>query len=140
MEELARKHWQITFLLSLFSVSLSLPTPSPHPPSCAYVLVCELDENRLLAESVLSLLARLIHDHVTTMEQKNAEVSITQLVTITIATTQALPTDALSALLMHLLQFFVTSLPPSLPSRLPSRLRRQLPSSTSSFQTDSSSS
>ena len=43
---------------------------------CAYVLVCELDENRLLAETVLALLTRLIREHVTSLEQKNAEVHI----------------------------------------------------------------
>ena len=37
--------------------------------------MCELDENRLLAETVLALLTRLIRDHVTCLEQKNAEVS-----------------------------------------------------------------
>jgi AP-5 complex subunit sigma-1 len=41
---------------------------------CAYVLVCELDENRLLAETVLALLTRLIREHVTSLEQKNAEI------------------------------------------------------------------
>ena len=41
---------------------------------CAYVLVCELDENRLLAEMVLATLVRLIQEHVTAMEQKNAEI------------------------------------------------------------------
>ena len=43
-------------------------------PRCAYVMVCELDENRLLAEVVLSLLVRLIREHVTSLEQKNAEI------------------------------------------------------------------
>ena len=38
------------------------------------MLVCELDENRLLAERVLALLMRLIREHVTLMDQKNAEV------------------------------------------------------------------
>ena len=44
--------------------------------SCAYVLVCELDENRLLAESTLALLVRLVLDHVTSHEQKTAEVML----------------------------------------------------------------
>ena len=42
---------------------------------CAFVLVCDSDENRLLAESTLSLLVRLIHEHITSHEQKHAEVS-----------------------------------------------------------------
>ena len=40
-------------------------------------MVCELDENRLLAEIVLAILTRLIRDHVTSLEQKNAEASHT---------------------------------------------------------------
>jgi len=44
--------------------------------SCAFVFVCELDENRLLAESTLSTLIKLIQEHVTSHEQKNAEVSL----------------------------------------------------------------
>lgn len=42
--------------------------------SCAYVLICESDENRLLAESILNTITRLMSDHVTSLEQKNAEV------------------------------------------------------------------
>ena len=53
----------------------SHPLRSLYLCRCAYVLVCELDENRLLAETVLALLTRLIRDHVTCLEQKNAEVS-----------------------------------------------------------------
>ncbi|CAI7993822.1 AP-5 complex subunit sigma-1 [Geodia barretti] len=41
---------------------------------CAYVMICELDENRLLAEIVLAVITRLIRDHVTSLEQKNAEI------------------------------------------------------------------
>ena len=43
--------------------------------SCAYVLVCELDENRLQAEYVLSQIIRVVQESVTSHEQKNAEVS-----------------------------------------------------------------
>ena len=46
------------------------------PYSCAYVLICESDENRLLAESMLNTITRLMSDHVTALEQKNAEVCI----------------------------------------------------------------
>ena len=42
-------------------------------------MVCELDENRLLAETVLLLLSRLIREHVTVMEQGNAEVIVDRL-------------------------------------------------------------
>ena len=42
---------------------------------CAYVLICELDENSLQAEAVLPVITRLIVEHVTSHEQKNAEVS-----------------------------------------------------------------
>ena len=45
---------------------------------CAYVMVCELDENRLLAEMVLTNITRLIREHVTSHEQKNAEASRTE--------------------------------------------------------------
>ena len=38
-------------------------------------MICELDENRLLAEIVLAVITRLIRDHVTSLEQKNAEAS-----------------------------------------------------------------
>lgn len=38
------------------------------------MFVCELDENRLQAESILFTLTRLIQEHVTSYEQKNAEV------------------------------------------------------------------
>ena len=44
------------------------------PCSCAYVLVCERDENRIQAESILLALVKLIQEHVTSQEQKNAEV------------------------------------------------------------------
>ena len=42
---------------------------------CALVLVCELDENRLLAESLLNTLTRLTNELITSHEQKIAEVS-----------------------------------------------------------------
>ena len=38
------------------------------------MFVCELDENRLLAEMILTIIVRLIREHVTSLEQKNAEV------------------------------------------------------------------
>ena len=38
------------------------------------MLICETDENKLLAESVLQNIARLMTEHVTSLEQKNAEV------------------------------------------------------------------
>ena len=38
-------------------------------------MVCELDENRLLAETILTIITRLIKEHVTSLEQKKAEVS-----------------------------------------------------------------
>lgn len=37
-------------------------------------MICELDENRLLAEIVMTTITRLIREHVTTGEQKNAEI------------------------------------------------------------------
>ena len=40
-------------------------------------MVCEQDENRLLAEMVLAVISRLIREHVTSLEQKNAEASLT---------------------------------------------------------------
>lgn len=42
--------------------------------SCAYVMICELDENRLQAESILAVLVRLIQVHVVAGEQRTAEV------------------------------------------------------------------
>jgi len=42
---------------------------------CAYVLICEADENRLLAENMLHTITRLMTEYVTSFEQKNAEVS-----------------------------------------------------------------
>eukprot|EP00731_Ephydatia_muelleri_P010586 Em0005g1172a len=42
--------------------------------SCAYVMICELDENRLQAESILALLVRLIQVHVVAGEQRTVEI------------------------------------------------------------------
>lgn len=53
--------------LSLY-ISMSLS-------SCAFVLVCEQEENRILAESILSFIVHYSHDHIMNMEQKSAEVS-----------------------------------------------------------------
>lgn len=41
---------------------------------CAYVLVCEVDENCMQAEAVLVVISRMVTDHVTSHEQENAEV------------------------------------------------------------------
>lgn len=43
---------------------------------CAYVLVCELDENYMQAEGILSIIAKLVVEHVTSHEQKNAELML----------------------------------------------------------------
>ena len=60
----------LTFLLKALFLILQ-----PHCCRCAYVMVCELDENRLLAEMVLNIITRLIREYVTSLEQKNAEAS-----------------------------------------------------------------
>lgn len=39
------------------------------------MLVCELDENYMQAEAILSLITKLVIEYVTSYEQKNAEVS-----------------------------------------------------------------
>ena len=82
---------------------------------CAYVMVCELDENRLLAEYVLSLITRLIREHVTLLEQKNAEVRKKQL-SLSLLHTLSLP-PSLSLSLTHTLSPSL-SLPPSLSNSL----------------------
>ena len=38
-------------------------------------MVCELDENRILAEFMLSTIMKFMQEHVTSHEQGNAEVS-----------------------------------------------------------------
>lgn len=43
---------------------------------CAYVMLCESDENRILAEFMLSTIMRFFLEYVTSHEQGNAEVSI----------------------------------------------------------------
>lgn len=43
---------------------------------CAYALVCELDENCMQAEAILTAIAMLIAEHITSHEQKNAEVQL----------------------------------------------------------------
>ena len=42
---------------------------------CAYVMLCESDENRILAEFVLNTIMKFFLEHVTSHEQGNAEVS-----------------------------------------------------------------
>lgn len=42
---------------------------------CAHVMVCETDENRILAEFMLSTIVKFIQEYVTSHEQGNAEVS-----------------------------------------------------------------
>ena len=42
--------------------------------SCAFVMILNSDENRILAESVLSTIIRIINDHVLSLEQRIAEV------------------------------------------------------------------
>ena len=42
---------------------------------CAYVLVCEPDENYMQAESVLTTISKLVEEQVTSQEQENAEAS-----------------------------------------------------------------
>ncbi len=42
---------------------------------CAYVLVCELDENSMQADSILTAIIKLVVEHVTSHEQRNAEVT-----------------------------------------------------------------
>lgn len=46
-----------------------------HSSRCAYVMVCELDENRILAEFMLGMIMKFMQEHVTSHEQGNAEVS-----------------------------------------------------------------
>ena len=41
-------------------------------------MICELDENRLQAESILALLVRLIQVHVVAGEQRTVEVRVQQ--------------------------------------------------------------
>ena len=43
--------------------------------SCAYVMVCESDENRILAEYMLNTIMKYLLEYVTLHEQGNAEVS-----------------------------------------------------------------
>lgn len=38
-------------------------------------MICELDENCMQAEAILSAITRLVVEHVTSYEQRNAEVS-----------------------------------------------------------------
>lgn len=40
------------------------------------MLVCELDENYMQAEAILTAITKLVVEHITSHEQKNAEVSI----------------------------------------------------------------
>lgn len=45
--------------------------------SCAFVLICEVDENRIQAENVLSLIIKHIIEHVIiTIDQKVAEIML----------------------------------------------------------------
>ncbi len=39
------------------------------------MLICEMDENCMQAESLLAVIADMIENHVTSQEQENAEVS-----------------------------------------------------------------
>lgn len=39
------------------------------------MLLCELDENWMQAETILSIITKLVVEHITSHEQKNAEVS-----------------------------------------------------------------
>ena len=82
---------------------------------CAYVMVCELDENRLLAGMVLTNITRLIREHVTSHEQKNAEASRTE----------------------HISNSIQIRFKFNLLYRYCSRLRRQLPFFTTSCRVDS---
>lgn len=41
---------------------------------CAYVLVCEVEENYMQAEAILVAIANLVAEHITSQEQENAEV------------------------------------------------------------------
>lgn len=41
------------------------------------MLICELDENYMQAEAILSAITKLVVEHVTSHEQRNAEVSTT---------------------------------------------------------------
>lgn len=43
---------------------------------CAYVLICELDENTMQAEAVLSAITKLVVENITSHEQKNAELML----------------------------------------------------------------
>lgn len=43
---------------------------------CAYVLLCELDENWIQAETILSIITKLVIEHITSHEQKNAELML----------------------------------------------------------------
>ena len=43
--------------------------------SCAFVMVCDSDENRLQADNVLTYIVLTIRDHVMNMDQKMAEVT-----------------------------------------------------------------
>lgn len=44
--------------------------------SCAFVLVCEQEENRILAETILAFIVQYSHTHLMNMEQKMAEVKM----------------------------------------------------------------
>ena len=44
--------------------------------SCAHVIVCESDENRILAESMLNTIMKYLLEYVTSHEQGNAEVNV----------------------------------------------------------------
>ena len=45
------------------------------PFSCAFVMICDSDENRLQADNVLTYIVLTIRDHFINMEQKMAEVT-----------------------------------------------------------------
>ncbi|XP_003384843.1 PREDICTED: AP-5 complex subunit sigma-1-like [Amphimedon queenslandica] len=68
-----------SFEKGLFRLSTDDPFPTPKTviwqvsDNCTFVLVCEQDENRILAETILSFIVQYSHAHIMNMDQKMAE-------------------------------------------------------------------
>ena len=58
-------------------IRFPLEMPSFLLPSCAFVMICETDENRIQAENVLNLIIKYVIEHVNiTIDQKVAEIML----------------------------------------------------------------